>query len=74
MTTELFMAKRTSGTLLRLNQCELKDTSGEEFDFFKAVTEESLLVVLTVKQVELASDSDPDIVSLRHYILSGGWS
>ena len=50
------------------------DTSGEEFDFFKAVAEESLLVVLTVKQVELASDSDPDIASLRHYILSGGWS
>ena len=74
MTTELFMAKRTSGTLLRLNQCELKDTSGEEFDFFKAVAEESLLVVLTVKQVELASDRDPDIASLRHYILSGGWS
>ena len=35
MTTELFMAKRTSGTLLRLNQCELEDTSGEEFDFFQ---------------------------------------
>ena len=60
--------------LLRLNQCEPKDTSGEEFDFFKAVAEESLLVALTVKQVELASDSDPEIASLRHYILSGDWS
>ncbi|PFX30090.1 Retrovirus-related Pol polyprotein from transposon 17.6 [Stylophora pistillata] len=58
----------------RLNQCERKDSSGEEFDFVKAVTEESLPVALTAKQVELASDSDPDLASLRQYILSGDWS
>ena len=60
--------------LSRLNQCEPKDTSGEEFDFVKAVAEESSTVALTAKQAELASDSDPEIASLRQYILSGDWS
>ena len=60
--------------LSRLNQCEPKDTSGEEFDFVKAVAEVSLTVALTAKQAELASDSDPEIASLRRYILSGDWS
>ena len=60
--------------LSRLNQCEPKDTSGEEIDFVKAVAEGSLPVALTAKQVELASESDPEIASLRQYILSGNWS
>ena len=60
--------------LSRLNQCEPKNTSGEEFDFVKAVAVESLTVALTAKQAELASDSDPEIASLRQYILSGDWS
>ena len=60
--------------LSRLNQCEPKDTSGEEFDFVKAVAEESLPIALTAKQVELASNSDPEVASLRQYILSGDWS
>ena len=60
--------------LSRLNQREPKDTSGEEFDFVKEVPEESLPVARTVKQVELASSSDPEIASLRQYILSGDWS
>ena len=60
--------------LSRLNQCEPKDTSGEEFDFVKEVPEESLPVARTVKQVELASNSDSEIASLRQYILSGDWS
>ena len=60
--------------LSRLNQFEPKNTSGEEFDFVKAVAEESLTVALTAKQAELASDSDPEIASLRQYILSGDWS
>ena len=61
-------------TLSTLNQCEPKDTSGEEIDFVMAVVEESLPVALTAKQVELASESDPEIASLRQYILSGNWS
>ena len=60
--------------LSRLNQCEPKDTSGEEIDFVKAVAEESLPLALTAKQVELASESDPEIASLRQDILSGNWS
>ena len=65
---------KKADALSRLNQCEPKDTSGEEFDFVKAVAEESLTVALTAKQAELASDSDPEIASLRQYILSGDWS
>ena len=34
-------------SLSRLNQCIPKDTSGEKFDFVKAVAEESLPVALT---------------------------
>ena len=52
-------------SLSRLNQCNPKDTSGEEFDFVKVVAEESLPVALTGKQVELVADSDPEIASLR---------
>ena len=53
---------------------ELETDHKEEFDFVKAVAKESLLVALTAKQVELVSDSDPEIASLRQYILSGDWS
>ena len=76
MTTELFigLAKRTSQTLSQdnLNQCEPKETSGEEFDFVKAVAEESLPVALTTKQVELVSASDPEIASLGQTGLNVG--
>lgn len=34
-------------SLSRLSQCEPKDSSGEEFDFVKAVAKESLPVALT---------------------------
>ena len=61
-------------SLSRLDQCNPQDTSGEEFGFVKAVAEESLPVALTAKQVELVSDSDPEIASLRQYILSEDWS
>ena len=60
--------------LSRLNQCEPKDTSGVEFDFVNAVTEESLPVALTAKQVELVTASHPEIACLRQHILSGDWS
>ena len=61
-------------SLSRLNQCNPKDTSGKEFNFVRAVAGESLPVALTAKQVELVSDSDPEIASLRQYIFSGDWS
>ena len=61
-------------SLSRLNQCITKDTNGEEFDFVKAVAEETLPVALTAKQVELVSDSNPEIASLRQHILSEDWS
>ena len=75
MTTELFigLAKRTSQTLSQeLINVNLKThASREEFDFVKAVAEVSSPVALTAKQVELVSASDPEIASLRQYILSG---
>ena len=60
--------------LSRLNQVNPKDTSGEEIDFVMAVAQESLPVALSAKQVEEMSEIDPEMVSLRQYILSGDWS
>ena len=54
---------KKADALSRLNQCEPKDTSGEEFDFVKAVAEESLTVALTGKQSELASDSEQKLLA-----------
>ena len=64
MTTELSRIFRPgkakkADALSRLNQCEPKDTSGEEFDFVKAVAE----VALTAKQAELASDSEQKLLA-----------
>ena len=52
----------------------LKTQVGGNLIFVKAVAKESLPVGLTAKQVELVSASDPEIASLREYILSGDWS
>ena len=60
--------------LSRLNQVNSKDTSGEEIDFVMAVAQGSLPVALSAKQVEEVSENDPEMVSLRQYILSGDWS
>lgn len=53
-------------SLSRINQCEPKDSIGEEFEFVRVVAEESLPVALKAKQVQLASDSYPELASLRH--------
>ena len=60
--------------LSRLTQVNPKDTSGEEIDFVMAVAQGSLPVALSAKQVEEVSEKDPEMVSLRQYILSGDWS
>ena len=56
-------------TLSRINQFRAKDTSGEAIDFVNMIAQESWPVALTVQQVELASDNDPEITSQRHHIL-----
>ena len=38
------------------------------------IAEESTPVVLTAKEVERASEEDPELTSVRHYIQSGDWS
>ena len=60
--------------LSRLNSLDQKDRSGEETDAVKMIAEESTPVVLTVKEVERASEEDPELTSVRHYIQSGDWS
>ena len=60
--------------LSRLNSLDQKDTSGEETDAVKMIAEESTPMVLTAKEVERASEEDPELSSVRHYIQSGDWS
>ena len=60
--------------LSRLNFLDQKDTSGEETDAVKMIAEESMPMVLTAKEVESASEEDPELSSVRHYIQSGDWS
>lgn len=60
--------------LSRLNSLMPKDRSGEETDTVKTIAEESTPVVLTAKEVERASEEDPELTSVRHYIQSGDWS
>jgi len=59
--------------LSRLNSLKPKDRSGEETDAVKMIAEESPPVVLTAK-VERASEEDPELTCVRHYIQSGDWS
>ena len=60
--------------LSQLNSLDQKDTSGEETDAVKMITEESTPMVLTAKEVQCASEEDPELSSVRHYIHSGDWS
>lgn len=57
--------------LSRLNSLDQKDTSGGETDAVKMIAEESTPIVLTAKEVERASEEDPELSSVRHYIQSG---
>ena len=73
MITKLFIDLER-GILQMLFETNPKDTSGEESDFVMMITQESMPVALSAKQVEQVSESDPEIASLRQYILSGDWS
>ena len=60
--------------LSRLNFLDHKGTSGEERDAVKMIAEDSTPMVLTAKEVQCASEEDPELSSVRHYIQSGDWS
>ena len=61
-------------TLSRLNQSNPKDLSGEKVDFVRAVALECTPVAMTAKEVERASENDPELSAVRTYIHSGDWS
>ena len=76
MTTELFvgLGKRKKRMLSQDSiNVNLKTQVGRNLILSRRSLR-SLPVARTVKQVELASNSDPEIASLRQYILSGDWS
>ena len=60
--------------LLRLNQTTLCDVSDDKIDFVKMVAVESTPSALSAKQVELAWEKDPKLISVRHYVSTGDWS
>lgn len=53
---------------LRFNLLKLKDRSGEEIDVVKMIVEESIFVVLIVKEVERVLEEDFELISVRYYI------
>ena len=59
--------------LSRLNQTTPKDKSGEEIEVVRMIAEESTPVALTVRDVEIASEEDAELTSVRHYIQHGNW-
>ena len=60
--------------LSRLNSINPKDRSGEKTDFVRVIAQESTPVALSAKEVERASEEDPELTSVRHCIQSGDWS
>ena len=59
--------------LSRLNQTTPKDMSGEEIEVVGMIAEESTPVALTACDVEIASEEDAELTSVRHYIEHGYW-
>ena len=59
--------------LSRLNG-EDKDKSGESEDFVRFIAQSATPQYLTPKQIELESETDPELSAIRQYIRSGDWS
>ena len=57
-----------------LNQTTPCDMSGDTLDFVKMVAVESTPSALSAKQVELESEKDPELISVRQYVTTGDWS
>ena len=64
----------SADSLSRLNSLNPKDRSGEETDSVRVIAQENTPVALSAKEVERASEEDPELTSVRHYIQSGDWS
>ena len=60
--------------LSRLNQTTPCDVSGDKIDFVKMVAVQCTPSALSAKQVELASEKDPELISVRQYVTTGDWS
>ena len=60
--------------LSRLNQANPKDPSSEKEDLVRFVAQESSPVSLTPREIERESENDPELVTVRQYILTGDWS
>ena len=61
-------------SLSRLNQTTLCYVSGDKIDFVKMVAVESTPAALSAKQVELESETDPELFRVRQYVRAGDWS
>ena len=63
----------TADALSRLNQANPKDGSGEDGEVIRMIAEESTPVALMARDVERASENDPELTSVRYYIQHGNW-
>ena len=59
--------------LSRLNQPNPKDTNTEKGDLVRFVAQQNTPVSLTPKEIERASENNPELSSMRHYIHTGDW-
>ena len=59
--------------LSRLNQTNPKDGSGEDVEVIRMIAEESTPIALMARDVERASENDPELTSVRYYIQHGHW-
>ena len=57
--------------LSRLNQTTPCDVSGDTIDFVKMVAVGSTPSALSAKQVEMESEKDPELISVRQYGTTG---
>ena len=57
--------------LSRLNQPNPKDTNTEKGDLVRFVAQQRTLVSLTPKEIERATENDPELSSVRHYVHYG---
>ena len=48
--------------------------SGDKIDFVKMVAVENTPSALSAKQVDLESEKDPELISVKHYVSTGDWS
>ena len=60
--------------LSRLNQKSPKDLAGEKEDFVHLIAQEHTPVALSPQEIEVESEKDPELKTVRQYGQSGDWS